>query len=206
MKYEFPHLSHIDEVRAVIDDVEGFIVAEREWGTVINYVQMGNQTFPEVNSREDAIRRECRGLIFALNGKLVSRPFHKFFNAGERTETLLENIDLSQPHVILEKLDGCLSGDTIVTTPYGNITMNDICLSENDIPVLGYDHSINMNVWSYVHGKSVKDSVNNWYRITLDDDSLLELTENHKVWCKNKNRYLTILDLEEGDEVQMIKG
>src|SRR5687767_10392311 len=105
MKYQFPELTDLAEVRAVIENVEGFIIAEREWGFVANYVQMGIQTFPEVDSRDTAIRRECRGLIFDVNGKLTSRPFHKFFNLGERTETLLENVDLSEPHVILEKLD-----------------------------------------------------------------------------------------------------
>lgn len=108
MKYKFPHLNHIDEVKSAIDGVEGFIVAERDWGTVINYVQMGNQTFPEVIDVPTAIRRECRGLIFDKNGFLVSRPLHKFFNLGERTETLVENVDISQPHVILEKLDGSM--------------------------------------------------------------------------------------------------
>lgn len=108
MRYEFPLIESLDEVRAVISGVDGFIIAEREWGFVANYVQMGNQTFPEIRSREDAIRRECRGIMFAPDGRLISRPFHKFFNVGERTETLLENIDLSLPHVILEKLDGSM--------------------------------------------------------------------------------------------------
>lgn len=108
MKYDFPHITHLDEVRPVIENVEGFIIAERDWGWVANYVQMGNQTFPEVNSREDAIRRECRGLIFDKTGNLISRPLHKFFNIGERTETMPDLIDLSQPQVILEKLDGSM--------------------------------------------------------------------------------------------------
>lgn len=38
----------------------------------------------------------------------MSRRYHKFFNLGERQETLPENIDFSQPHVILEKLDGSM--------------------------------------------------------------------------------------------------
>ena len=38
----------------------------------------------------------------------MSRPFHKFFNVGEREETQVHNIDLSQPHVIMEKMDGSM--------------------------------------------------------------------------------------------------
>ena len=108
MKYNFPHITHLDQVRPVIQDVEGFILAEREWGWVANYVQMGPHVFPEVQSEADAIRRECRGLIFNRDGYLISRPLHKFFNIGERAETLPEKVDLTQPHVILEKLDGSM--------------------------------------------------------------------------------------------------
>jgi RNA ligase len=108
MNYEFPIITHLDQVRSVIDGQDGFIIVEREWGFVANYVQMGNQTFPEIRSEGDAIRRECRGILFGLDGNLISRPFHKFFNVGEREETLLCNIDLSRPHVILEKMDGSL--------------------------------------------------------------------------------------------------
>lgn len=108
MKYKFPHINHIDQVRPIIENVEGFILAEREWGWVANYVQMGPHVFPEVETDADAIRRECRGLIFDKNGVLISRPLHKFFNIGERQETMPEKVDLSQPHVILEKLDGSM--------------------------------------------------------------------------------------------------
>lgn len=120
MKYTFPHITHIDQVRPVIENVDGFIIAEREWGFVANYIQMGEELFPPVHSAggsakmrearmiEKAIRRECRGLIFDRSGNLISRPFHKFFNVNEREETLVNKIDLDAPHVILEKLDGSM--------------------------------------------------------------------------------------------------
>lgn len=55
------------------------------------------------------MRRECRGLIFdTATGKLISRPYHKFFNAGEREETAIDKINLYEPHVVLEKLDGSM--------------------------------------------------------------------------------------------------
>jgi RNA ligase len=120
MHYNFPQITHLDQVLEAIQGVDGFIVAQRDWGTVVNYVQMGPDLFPEVHTaggsasmREKAtlhkaIRRECRGLIFNKQGELVSRPLHKFWNAGERRETLLENIDLSKPHIILDKMDGSM--------------------------------------------------------------------------------------------------
>lgn len=204
MKYEFPRITHLDEIRTAIAGADEFIIAERDWGYVVNYLVNMKDTFPPVETVNDAIRREARGLIFDRDGSLISRPYHKFFNVNERDETQAHLIDLSQPHRILEKLDGCLAADTIVHTPYGEMTMKEVCSSEHDIPVMGYDHETGKDVWAQVQGTSVKESIDNWYRITLDDGRTIELTDNHKVWCVNKEQYLTVLDLEDGDEVRLL--
>jgi RNA ligase len=53
--------------------------------------------------------RECRGIIFnTATGKVIARRLHKFFNVNEREETQVQHIDFSEPHVILEKLDGSM--------------------------------------------------------------------------------------------------
>ena len=106
MNYEFPHINNINDVLPAIADSDEFIVAERDGYTVINYLVAFDKTFPVVDSVEAAIRRECRGLVFDTNGAVLSRRFHKFFNAGERPETT--GVALDRPHVILEKLDGSM--------------------------------------------------------------------------------------------------
>jgi len=50
MHYKFPHIDHLDQVLEAIDGVDGFIVAQRDWCTVVNYVQMGPDMFPEVTT------------------------------------------------------------------------------------------------------------------------------------------------------------
>lgn len=110
MKYKFPHITHINDVLPHIEGRSEFIVAERDFGTVVNYVVAMADTF-DMNGPEDlgaAIRRECRGIIFDLDGKIMSRPFHKFFNVNERDETQIRNIDMRAPHVIMEKMDGSM--------------------------------------------------------------------------------------------------
>lgn len=49
----------------------------------------------------------CRGLITDCHGKVVARPFPKFFNVGETPETEIENLPLEVPE-IYEKMDGSL--------------------------------------------------------------------------------------------------
>ena len=110
MHYQFPMIRHISDVLPHIEGLEEFIVAEREGYTVINYVVAMADTFNMTgpNDLGGAIRRECRGLIFDDDGYLMSRPFHKFFNINEREETQTHVVDMSQPHAIMEKMDGSM--------------------------------------------------------------------------------------------------
>ena len=135
MNYEFPRIEHLDDVRPAIEERNEFIIAERDWGYVVNYMVAMTDTFPPVLEDEywcpgckmplseavacgsqrcpeavnlAAIRRECRGLLFHKNGRIMARRLHKFFNVNERDETQFSVIDFTQPHVILEKLDGSM--------------------------------------------------------------------------------------------------
>lgn len=112
MNYDFPEIRTIDDVLPHVQGREEFIVAERDFGTVINYAVSMADTFNMTGSDDlgGAIRRECRGLIFDKSGKLVSRPFHKFFNINERDETQSHVVALHMlfDHVIMEKMDGSM--------------------------------------------------------------------------------------------------
>lgn len=121
MHYDFPEIVNLDQVLEAISGVEGFIVAPRDWGTVVNYVNMGSDMFPEVRTaggsasmrekqtRLKAIRRECRGLICCKKtGLITRRPLHKFWNVNERDETQLDKLDFSVPHRVYTKLDGSM--------------------------------------------------------------------------------------------------
>jgi RNA ligase len=112
MNYNFPEIKHIDDVLPHIEDWPEFKVMEKDWYTVVNYMVGFDDTFSLIRKRSHhnmKIRRECRGLIFdTATGKLLSRPYHKFFNVGEREETAINKINLYEPHVVLEKLDGSM--------------------------------------------------------------------------------------------------
>jgi RNA ligase len=110
MNYAFPEIKTIQDVLPHIEGRDEFRVMEKDWYTVINYAVAFDTTF-EWDSNDpvgSVIRRECRGLIFDDNGVLISRPYSKFFNAGEKEETQLNKINLYEPHVVLEKLDGSM--------------------------------------------------------------------------------------------------
>lgn len=117
MHYQFPIIETINDVLPHIQGRDEFVVAEREGYTVINYVVAMADTFDMHDSDDEgnyvydwtgAMRRECRGLIFNREGRIMSRAFHKFFNINEREETQAHAVDMSQPHVIMEKMDGSM--------------------------------------------------------------------------------------------------
>jgi RNA ligase len=110
MHYKFPEIHTIDDVLPHILGREEFVVAERQFGKVINYMVSMPTTF-DMSGPDDiggAIRRECRGIKFYHDGKIAARPFHKWFNVGERAETQVNSVDFSVPHKILLKEDGSM--------------------------------------------------------------------------------------------------
>lgn len=96
----FPTILHIDQVLPHVEGRSDFVVARREGYTVIDYLFAGDDTF------DHPIRRECRGLKFGPDGRVIARPFHKFFNFGEKPETAA--LDLGVGHVVMHKLDGSM--------------------------------------------------------------------------------------------------
>ena len=105
----FPVINHIDDVLPHIEGDESFVVIDKGDYTLIDYVLEMSSTFPPLkDSLSAAIRRECRGICFDKSGKIIRRPFNKFFNVGQKEETLVQNMDWSIPHTVMDKRDGSM--------------------------------------------------------------------------------------------------
>lgn len=103
----FP-ITHINDVLPHIQGRKDFVVADKGDYTVIDYVFAGEDTF------DHSARIECRGIKFAPDGRVLARPLHKFMNIGQTAETQPDKIDFSQPHVVMDKLDGSMIHPAIV--------------------------------------------------------------------------------------------
>lgn len=120
MKYEFPTIHCLDDVRPALEGRDEIKIMEREADghpyLIVDYVVNFPDTFPEFRagmSDEEwhiaALRRECRGLIFdGLTEKLVARRYHKFFNINERDSTQMGLIPFDEDFIVLDKLDGSM--------------------------------------------------------------------------------------------------
>ncbi|ELR17647.1 uncharacterized protein ACA1_064320 [Acanthamoeba castellanii str. Neff] len=117
----FPAGLTLDEVREAVRGIKAYVEFDRQDHVVFSYVLVTTETFPDPALAPDPttrrvwqVRRECRGLVFAKSGELLSRRYHKFFNINESREANVANIDFSRPHVILEKLDGSMVSPYVV--------------------------------------------------------------------------------------------
>ncbi len=90
----YPTIHHIDDVLPHIAGRSEFVVAERDGYTAIDY------NFALADTFDDPMRLECRGIKFDADGKILARPFQKFFNIGEREDTQPHLLDFSQPHAV----------------------------------------------------------------------------------------------------------
>lgn len=204
MHYKFPVINHIDDVLPAIEGRNEFGVYYHDTYdiVVINYNVNFEDTFPEIKTELDAIRRECRGIVFqASTGKILARRYHKFFNLGEREEVQPHLLDFTRPHTVLGKLDGCCSGTTVIDTPDGPMTIQELCEIDYKGLVLGYNHSNQVIEWVTCYVTSIDENEKEWYEIELADGSILTLTSNHKVWCLNRNEYVRADELTNNDEV-----
>ena len=74
----------------------------------------------------DEYTKMCRGLILGHAGRIIARPFPKFFNVGQTEESELKNLPSEIP-IISEKLDGSLGiqyydGDKVCIASRGSFT------------------------------------------------------------------------------------
>lgn len=121
MKYLFPFIEHISDVLPALEGEggEAFGVMERGPFTIINYHYQDPLTF---SGPHEAMRRECRGLVFDIEtGLIINRRFHKFFNINEKADTQYDALDWSMYHGVMEKLDGSMISPVFVGRDHDHV-------------------------------------------------------------------------------------
>lgn len=100
----FKKIESIEDVKPFVSGKDEIRFLEQSNGATIGcYMFMDSKTFDTVEALE------CRGVAFNGDGKIISRPLHKFFNIGEKEwlmpESLFGRGDIA---AIYEKLDGSM--------------------------------------------------------------------------------------------------
>lgn len=100
----FKTIRHIGDLQPLVADKKEIRFQRQPNGVTIGcYMFMDSRTF------DSAEALECRGIGFDDEGRVVSRPLHKFFNLGEKEwlspERVASRTDLV---AVFEKLDGSM--------------------------------------------------------------------------------------------------
>ncbi len=99
-------IERIEDVLPFVENRPDFVIKKCDGYTVIDYLYSDRETFTH------RARIECRGIKFDDDGYIIARPFQKFFNFKETEDT--QNLDFSNPHIVMEKLDGSMIHAAIV--------------------------------------------------------------------------------------------
>jgi len=159
----------------------------------------------------DPIAQECRGLILGFNKsvtdpnevfgdtEVVAYPFKRFFNYGQDSAA---RVNFSNAK-FYQKYDGCAHSDTKIITKNGVKFIKDICENKIYDQVLSYNILNNVIEYDKIIEFSIKENVNNWYELELEDGNTIILTGNHKIYLPKTNTYKKVEDLD-GDEEFLI--
>lgn len=108
---KFPLIETIDDVLPFTKHCSEFTTTEHQWGTSIDY------RYPQASTLNTPQAHECRGIKFDLDGRILARPYHKFYKIGEaqmRTEALIESGRFDDKYTILGLIIGTMIHPIIV--------------------------------------------------------------------------------------------
>ena len=104
------------------------------------------------------------------------------------------------------KFDGCVHEDTEVFTNKGVMKIKDMIHHHNTDPslkVMGRKNvdndDIPYDIFAEVFSTSVNDGKKDWVEVTLEDGSVLKMTEDHEVYTTNRG-WVEAKDLTEEDD------
>lgn len=108
----FPTIITLDDLLPHIEgNTQIRVKTETNGMIVVCYMVQDEETF---TGDKEEYARECRGITFHPDKTIAARCLTKFFNVGERDETLPENIDWTQVVRVMEKRDGSMVTPVLV--------------------------------------------------------------------------------------------
>ena len=95
--------------------------------------------------------------------------------------------------------NGCLDYYTMLETDKGKLTIGEIVDKKIKCNVKSWDFKNKKIVFTPIKNWFIPENSYKWYELETDDGKKIKITGNHKVWVTNKNDWIRVEDLEEGD-------
>lgn len=95
------------------------------------------------------------------------------------------------------KRDGCLDENVLIETEKdGFLTIKQMCEMNFNGNVKSFNIENETVEYKKVLGTSIKDNINNWFEIVLEDNTVLIVTGNHTIWLPELMCYRRVDELD----------
>jgi hypothetical protein len=111
---------------------------------------------------------------------------------------------LTYPVYSQPKLDGCLDGDTVVSTDIGDLTIGDIVNNGVECMVKTYNEKTRKKEYKEIvnrfkNGVDINETSTQWYELELTNGKTLKVTGNHKIYLPRLQCWRRVDELQEND-------
>ena len=94
----------------------------------------------------------------------------------------------------------CLSGDTLIDTEDGEVTIKELCDTKSTQKVWAFNHETGSLELKPIIGHSVMTKKKVWVKLTLKSGKVIVVTTNHKIWCDDISAYRNAENIEPGQK------
>jgi len=95
----------------------------------------------------------------------------------------------------------CLSGETLIDTECGKISIKAIVSNKMSVKVYSYNHDTKSAELRPVIGWSEMTRKNTWVKIKMKPGKELICTTNHRLWCEDISAYRQADQIETGQKI-----
>ena len=122
-------------------------------------------------------------------------------------DKMLQSVDhfIGQEVVVTVKLDGeCLSGDTLIITDKGDISIREIVENKLDVLILTLNEEMEFEYKNIQH-HLISENNEDWYEIETESGNRLILTGNHLVFLPDLNCFRQVKHLNGNEQFLLLK-
>lgn len=190
-------MARIDELKAKIEEASKAygeanpIMSDKEFDQLVNELKTLDPTYVDTVTYDDHVEGFPKAKHDLVTGTLAKCKNEKEFKEWFRKHPGV--------YVMEQKMDGCVSKDTIVETENGEKTIEEV-VKGSDTQVLSYNEETGKKEFKAIERKMHSFTGKKWYKIKLGNGLELKITENDYLRIKNGS-YRQVSDLRIGDEV-----
>ena len=92
----------------------------------------------------------------------------------------------------------CISGETLISTNMGELSIQYIVDNRLDCEVLSYNHETNTAEYKKIVDWSVMTRRDTWVKITTKSGKQIVCTKNHRIWCDDISAYRQAEEIRPG--------